>query len=235
MEYTPRPTIDIPRSLYKEYGQENNASKGWKTLTIDDHIIILNEIIGLGCQGTVYDADSNQYGNVVVKEIRKITDDFIHDIAARLGIGPEVFDSVFENGLTYMVFEKLDRMICYNDMFIPEIAKQLCEAITVLIENGVFHNDIRQTNIMLDYNGCLRLVDYDSAKLAYIDNPETDVRQPILTMKEYDECLSKNYTIFLHEKKYTIAFPLDMQERHKKARKNFENLILSNFILGLGF
>jgi hypothetical protein len=26
-----------------------------------------------------------------------------------------------------------------------------------------------------------------------------------------------------------------MQERHSKARKNFEHLILSTFILGLGF
>jgi serine/threonine protein kinase len=120
-------------------------------------------------------------------------------------------------------------------MYNSEIAKQLYEAITLLIENGIFHNDIRHTNIMLDSNGTVRLVDYDSAKLAYIDNPETDIRQPILTMKEYDEFLSKSYTIILDEKKYRLAFPLEMQERHIKARKKFENLILSNFILGLGF
>ncbi len=234
-EFTPRPTIEIPKSLFKEYGQENNVAKNWKTLVIDDHIIVLNEVIGLGCQGTVYDADSNQYGNIVVKELRKISDDCVHDIASKIGVGPKLYDLYIEKGMTYMVFEKLDRMISYNDMYNINIARQLCEAITLLIENGIFHNDIRGTNIMIDKNEILRLIDYDSATLAHINDPDTDVKKPLITMQEYDILLAKNYYIYLDEKKYTIGFPIDMQERHSKARKNFEHLILSTFILGLGF
>jgi serine/threonine protein kinase len=235
VEFTPKPTIEIPKSLFKEFGQENVVAKSWKTLVIDDHIITLNEIIGLGCQGTVYDGESNQYGNVAVKELRKISDDVIQDIACRIGVGPEIFDLAYEKDMTYMVFEKLDRMICYKDIYDAQIAVQLCEAITLLIENGIFHNDIRETNIMLDFNGTLKIIDYDSAVLAFIDDPDTVIRKPLITLKDYDLLLQKNYNIVLNEKKYTIAFPIEMQERHLKARKNFENLLLSNFILGLGF
>lgn len=233
--FTPKPTIEIPKSLFKDFGQENNAAKNWKTLVIDDHNIVLNEVIGLGCQGTVYDAVSDQYGEVAVKELRKVSDDCIHDVASRIGVGPEIYDMIVEEDKTYMVFEKLDRMISYNDMLDYRISLQVCEAITLLIENGVFHNDIRSTNIMFDKTGLVRIIDYDTSVLAYIDNPDTGVRKPLITMKEYDKFLLQNYTLILDEKRYTIAFPIAMQERHCKARKAFEHLILSTFFLGVGF
>ena len=266
MELTPRPTIEIPRSLFIEYGQEVQAHKNWKTLVISEklsecnphniseglsqfeynsHIISLNHIIGLGCQGNVYDADSNHYGKVVVKELKgqkPVMDFAIHYIASDLGIGPDVYDICYDSSksrgeaLTYVVFEKLDRMISYKDMCNQNIAYQVCECITRLIENGIFHNDIRSTNIMLNDKGQVQLIDYDYSTLAFGPSEyDSTTIIPYITAKKYDELLKKNYTIVLDEKPYTIAFPYEMQERQHIAREKFMDLLVKSFLLGVGY
>jgi len=251
-ELTPRPTIQIPRSLFIEYGQEIDAHKNWKTLRVgncpnsngvriktcpdSDHIINLNHIIGIGCQGTVYDADSNIYGNVVVKEMKNTKDIFsgtIHSIASNLGIGPAVYDICTENDKIYIVFEKLNRMISFKDMCNPEISYQFCEYITRLIENGIFHNDIRSANIMLSNDNQVKIIDYDMSIQAYQMSNTKPV--PLITAKEYDEYLKKNYVMYLDEKSYIIAFPYQMQERHARARDKFADLLVQSFILGVGY
>jgi hypothetical protein len=296
--HTPKPTIQIPRSLFVEYGQEVETHKNWKTLRIrtcsdsniedvristtgadpdaealrirtgadpdtkdvsttgadpdaedteSDHIIHLNHIVGLGCQGMVYDADSNIYGKVAVKEMT-ITknmnpDDVggIHIIASDLHIGPVVYDICIENDKIYIIFEKLDRMVSFKDMCNPEISYQVCESITKLIENGIFHNDIRSTNIMLTKDNQVRLIDYDMSVQAYMmtsvesTSGHTTHATPLISAKEYDENLKKNYVIFLDEKRYVISFPYEMQERHTKARDMFADLLVRSFIMGVGY
>lgn len=256
---TPRPTIQIPRSLFIEYGQEIDAHKNWKTLRVSagthsdavstDHIIHLNHILGIGCQGTVYDADSNHYGNVVVKELKlpdakgvkeiSISDEVygeIHYIASDLGIGPDVYDICVEDNKLYIVFEKLNRMVSFKDMCDPTISYQVCECITRLIENGIFHNDIRSTNIMLTHDNQVRLIDYDMSVQAFGPSEyDSATIIPYITAKEYDENLKKNYIVYLDEKKYVIAFPYEMQERHQQARDRFADLLVRSFILGVGY
>jgi serine/threonine protein kinase len=240
IEITPRPTIEIPKSLFKEYGEERQSAHNWKTIVfldankVIDHVVHLHEIIGLGCQGTVYNADSDIHGNIVVKEMkRREVDTTIHNIAAQLGIGPEILGTHYDhsNGMFYIAFEKLERMITFQDMASPVIGHMLCESITFLIENGIFHNDIRGANIMIDSRGKVRLVDYDYSTLAW----SHDRMKPHLSMPEYDDYLRKNYNICIDEQNYTLNFPYEMQQRHLKARINFENLLIQNFILGVGY
>lgn len=234
-EICPRPTIEIPQSLYIEYGKEIEAHKKWKTLVIGDHIISLNHILGLGCQGVVYDADSNKYGNVVVKEIPYPIDITIHTLASSLNIGAKVYDHCY-NGIkldakTYIVFEKLERMISLKDMRDSDIAHQVCENVTRLIEHGIFHNDIRDTNVMIDYKGNVKIIDYDYSTLAF----DYLSPRPYITAKKYDKLLKRNYTIFLDEKKYEIAFPYMMQQRHRNTREKYSDMLVQNFIMGVGY
>ena len=117
-EITPKPTIEIPKSLFRDYGEERQSAHNWKTIIfldkdrVIDHVVQLHEIIGLGCQGTVYNADSDIHGNIVVKEMKgKNIDTTIHNIAAQLGIGPEILGTHYDttNKMSYIAFEKLKR------------------------------------------------------------------------------------------------------------------------------
>jgi hypothetical protein len=239
-EFTPRPTIEIPKSLFKEYGEERQSAYNWKTIIflypnkVIDHVAHLHEIIGLGCQGNVYNADSDMYGAIVVKEMkRKTLDTTIHNLAAELGIGPEIFGTHYDpsNGMSYIAFEKLERMVTYNDVRSPVIGHMLCESITRLIENGIFHNDIRGANIMIDNMGKVRMVDYDYSTLAW----SPDTMRPLVSLPEYDEYIKRNYIISVDEQVFMINFPYEMQQRHLAARRTFENLLYQNFIIGIGY
>jgi len=239
-EITPKPTIEIPKSLFRDYGEERQSAHNWKTIIfldkdrVIDHVVQLHEIIGLGCQGTVYNADSDIHGNIVVKEMKgKNIDTTIHNIAAQLGIGPEILGTHYDttNKMSYIAFEKLKRMITYKDMENPHLGNMLCESVTTLIENGIFHNDIRGANIMLDFQDRIRLVDYDYSTLAW--SPGT--MKPLMTFPEYNSYLKQNYVISIDEQTYILNFPYEMQQRHNRAKRNFENLLYHNFIIGIGY
>ncbi len=243
-EITPKPTIEIPKSLFKDYGAERQSAHNWKTIVfldknkVIDHVVHLHEIIGLGCQGTVYNADSDIHGNIVVKEMRcSRIDTTIHNRAAELGIGPEILGTHYDssNGMFYIAFEKLERMITYKDMQSPVIGHMLCESITRLIENGIFHNDIRGANIMIDARGKVRVVDYDYSVMAWEYNEKSLYPKPLLSMREYTEYLKRNYIISIDEQKFMLNYSYEMQQRHNKAIQDFETLLFQNFILGIGY
>lgn len=53
----------------------------------------------------------------------------------------------------------------YNERGVRKVVKSLCDALTVLHNNGIVHRDIKPENIMLTDNGTVKLIDFDAARL----------------------------------------------------------------------
>lgn len=229
VEFTPRPTIEIPETYFPEVINDSlnlrfkAVNFAWKTIIINQHRVVLNEIIGLGSQGKVYAGISNLYGDVAVKEIPRIFVPIIHYKAESLGIGPKLYDVYYDNKYTYIIMERLDSTITLRDIY--SYSYEICEMVTILIENGIFHNDLRDTNIMAgntDSNGRDRLyiVDYDSAAMAFSDDDDDLIR--FLNIEEYNTYLKKNYYIYISGKKYMLNFsshPALIDRLHKAIDK----------------
>jgi serine/threonine protein kinase len=220
---TPRPTIKVPPSPFPDIeGTQCNERVLWKTFFINDsHRVVLNEIIGMGCQGNVYTGISNLYGDVAVKEMNHIFFPDIHYKAEALGIGPAIYGVYYETNKTYIVMEKMVRTLTLKDM---ETYNQiLCESLTVLIENGIFHNDLRDTNVMFDRYNKLRIIDYDSAVLAY--ECEDDILVPIVSFNEYEDLMKRNYYIFISERRYVLNYHFILQNRHHEASDKYSDML----------
>jgi serine/threonine protein kinase len=243
MSCDPRPTIIIPSTIF----DRENQGFGSKTIILGQHRIVINELIGLGCQGNVYAAISNLHGNVAVKEIPKIIIPDIHYKAESLGVGPIIFDVYYESnagGTTYIIMERLHRTLTLKDISDPTsssavaINNELCESVTLLMEHGIFHNDLRDTNVMFSTGssarGNLRIIDYDSAKMAFAPLAGTsvlgtsdDMTIPLLSEEEYDKCLKNNYHIYISGKKYVLNYHYLLQQRHHKARDKYMEMLES--------
>jgi len=209
MSFTPKPTIEIPPWL------DTIVSK---TIKIGKHIIDFKKLIGIGCQGNVYAGVSNLHGDVAIKEIKSIIFPEIHYKAESLGIGPIIFDVHYEGNNTFIIMERLVRTLTLKDMEIAMLNFQLCELITILIENGIFHNDLRDTNVMFDRRGNIKIIDYDSAKLAFSTLNENI---HLLSEQEYSSCLQRNYYIYINNKKYVLNYDYVLQKRHHQAYERF--------------
>jgi len=231
-EFTPRPEIEIPISPH--YSFEGEVIKGWKRLSSPDgsHTISLNEIIGIGGQGVVYSADSNLHGSVVVKEIHIATDTEITKIASDIKVGPTLYEVIYEGNKTFLVLERLiffrsGISVISSDVYIY----QLCGLITLLLENGIFHNDLRDTNIMFSKNGVgdygsLRLIDYESAIRAFTIEKDSSI-SPLIDGQDFDEYMYSVYSIISKGVKYDIQFPLYLQVRHHHIRISFKKSLYS--------
>ena len=247
VESTPRPIIEIPETYFPEVINDSlnlrfkAVNFAWKTIIINQHRVVLNEIIGLGSQGKVYAGISNLYGDVAVKEIPRIFVPIIHYKAESLGIGPKLYDVYYDNTYTYIIMERLDRTITLRDIY--SYSYEICEMVTILIENGIFHNDLRDTNIMFSsseqssdgrdhrFSRCgsnrmtgeqdrLYIVDYDSAAMAFSDDDDDLIR--FLNIEEYNTYLKKNYYIYISGKKYMLNFsshPALIDRLHKAIDK----------------
>lgn len=226
-EFTPRPEIEIPVSPH--YSFEGDVVKGWKRLSSPDgsHTVSLNEIVGIGGQGVVYSADSNLHGPVVVKEIHIATDTEITRIASNLKVGPTLHEVIYEGNKTFLVLEKLyffrnNRPLISEDFYIC----QLCGLVTLLLEHGIFHNDLRDTNIMFSKGGVLKIIDYESAVRAFTIEKDSSI-SPLIDDRDFDNYMCSTYTIFANGVKYDIEFPLYLQVRHHQIRVSFKKSLYS--------
>jgi serine/threonine protein kinase len=232
-EFTVKPEIEIPVSPH--YSFTGEVVKDWKRLSSPDgsHTISLNEIIGIGGQGVVYSADSNLYGSVVVKEIHFSTDTEITKIASDIKVGPTLYEVIYEGNKTFLVLERLiffrtGRSVISEDTYIY----QLCGLVTLLLENGIFHNDLRDTNIMFsksgfgDY-GSLRIIDYESAVRAFTIEEDSSI-SPLIDDRDFEGYMYSTYSIIANGVKYDIEFPLYLQVRHHQIRISFKRSLYQN-------
>ncbi len=83
---------------------------------------------------------------------------------ARIINGKCVTLNEFINGTT------LENRVENMGLFQPDEAKsiliQICDGLTALHTNGIVHRDIKPSNIMIDTNGCVKIIDYDISRIA---------------------------------------------------------------------
>lgn len=236
---TPRPSIDIPPSIFRNYENPNDIANIKVTNALTFH-----EIIGIGCHGIVYRGtldpridgyderniiiENVDMGNIInpiqvaVKEMKGDIDTTTHKLMSKYQISPKIYQIIYsdicddDNCKTYIVYELMDRMISYNDLQQQKYINQFAEKFTRMIELGYFHNDIRDTNIMVNTQGDLRIIDFESSVCIYTQNS-----RPRITISEYDNYMYHNYNIYINGKKYIIMLPLNYQKKLMEIRCKF--------------
>lgn len=53
----------------------------------------------------------------------------------------------------------------YNEQGVRKVIKSLCDALTVLHNNGIVHRDIKPENIIIADDGTVKLIDFDAARI----------------------------------------------------------------------
>lgn len=146
--------------------------------------------IGEGGSGEVYLAwHINLKKDVVIKRIK---DDFVGKVNERSEADilkklhhrylPQVYDFIQNGKEVYTVMDYIDgntlkdyidAKIRFNEQQIIKWLKQLCEALDYLHTQtpAIIHSDIKPSNIMIDTNGDIRLIDFN------ISFDEDDVKQ----------------------------------------------------------
>lgn len=225
MEYTPRPQIEIPVSPHHSYtGETVNC---WKTLLSpdDSHRVLLKEILGIGGQGIVYSGESNLFGSVAVKEVLTEANIEITKKASDINVGPKFYGYIKEGNKTFLILEKLQRSPFFK-MSISNINPyiyQVCNLITILLEHGIFHNDLRDSNIMFTTYGILKIIDYESAIQAFtVDGTRGCKLIPLIDDIEFDSYLNSITKIIIEEEEFDLEFPYYLRDRHLEILADFK-------------
>lgn len=219
MEYTPRPQIEIPVSPHHSYtGETVNC---WKTLLSpdDSHRVLLKEILGIGGQGIVYSGESNLFGSVAVKEVLTEANIEITKKASDINVGPKFYGYIKEGNKTFLILEKLQRSP-YFKIDINSYIYQVCNLITILLEHGIFHNDLRDSNIMFTTYGILKIIDYESAIQAFKVDNYTII--PLIDDIEFDSYLNSITKIIIEEEEFDLEFPYYLRDRHLEILADFK-------------
>lgn len=114
------------------------------------------KLIGEGAQGQVFQYTTDKVIKCVNE--RDFKESFINK-ASLIGVGPRYYGSVRKDGEICYIQEMLYKVNLSEGKY----DKRLSELITKLIENGLFHNDLKSDNIMKNKKGSLKLIDFDMA------------------------------------------------------------------------
>ena len=53
----------------------------------------------------------------------------------------------------------------YTTYGMRKVIGQICNGVKVLHENTIVHRDLKPENILIDSKGCIKIIDYDAAKI----------------------------------------------------------------------
>lgn len=70
----------------------------------------------------------------------------------------------FISGIT--LEESVRQRGLYNEYAAAKIAAEICAGLSALHSAGIIHRDINPSNVMLDQSGCVKIIDYDIARIA---------------------------------------------------------------------
>lgn len=156
---------------------------------------VVNEI-GRGGSSKVYKAENKQIGRTVALKVLdcRLASDlesvkrFEYSARAICKLTHPSISSVFDYGLLpdsrpYVVMEfvpgetlaqrlKRDRP---NSEEAIKLLLQICDAMQTAHENGILHRDLKASNMMIDENGNIRLVDFGLAKIVHGDKDITSI------------------------------------------------------------
>lgn len=158
-----------------------------------------------GAQGSVFLFGHDK----VVKNTDEQVNRRMWNIASSVGLAPYVY-GVFYCGDeripdNYIVMKKKNKKF---DKTEKRQIEQLPELLTRAIESGIFHNDLRDENLMVDETGMVHMVDFDLATF-FLENG----------YKYFDTHLPSNKSVELeHGDILHIEFTPNQLERIQKMR-----------------
>lgn len=103
-------------------------------------------------------ADKDSY--CVFEKIQKLSSPYLM----------QVFDSTIEDNRCVSLCEYIDGVTLekavelrgkYSEKSVRNIMAQLCDGLNILHKNGIVHRDINPSNVMIDKNGIVKIIDYD--------------------------------------------------------------------------
>ena len=196
-EQTPRPVLVIPKTNFATYDSLSD---------IQDKIILSSKytlcgIIGFGSQGLIYETEDK---NIVVKKVKGYVDYKIHVLASSLDISPTLHEIIYHDNDTYFVYERMKSHInfkCNSKM------DEIINLFSKMLSNGIFHNDLKDLNIMYDMNDNPKIIDFDSA--VYYDN---------LTICQFEYYSRINNYVYINKVSFEILFTYKQKLSHYNFR-----------------
>lgn len=194
-------------------------------------LVSTKHVLGEGSQGKVYSMDNR----TVLKVVYGSTNVDILTKAASIGIAPPIYDIRVCKEFTYYLQKRMAKP------FEQTYDNQLPEIITRMIENGIFHNDVHQDNIMVDETGKLYLIDFDLATFVS-DYGYTSFDRDVDTHSFWEDSDGNNHPIEFTEEQASriysvrpnvaktereLATERKVEEAKKKARENLQQRIRS--------
>lgn len=85
---------------------------------------------------------------------------------------PQVYEVVHEKEGCLILEEYIDGITIgdilqgglYHRRGVKKVLTQLCDAVGFLHDSGIVHRDIKPENVMIDNMGCVKLIDFDTAR-----------------------------------------------------------------------
>ena len=129
--------------------------------------------------------DKREFYNSFVQEI-KIMHKLFHKNLVRIFnyyLYPDIYTGYIL--MEYIDGKSIDKYISEdNEMFnsgaLNKIFIQLLEAFNFLEQNGILHRDIRESNILIDRDGVVKIIDFGLGKITNFINKSTDSKDGII-------------------------------------------------------
>jgi predicted Ser/Thr protein kinase len=176
-------------------------------------------LVGSGTQSYIYQACKQQQKlnpkcQYVVKELEPIYNTKYDELAANLGIGPNIFMEKC-NDKIYLIQERLDGTLLnllnsketLNEKELNDLSNLIYDSIDMM---NIFHNDLHAENVMYKIIGQDKkfyLIDFSTA-------------QPIDStgFKQFDKKLAQHSFIRINDKFIMVLFPTQIEELKSKHR-----------------
>lgn len=207
-QQTPRPVLLIPKTNFASYDSLSD---------VEDKIILsskytLCNIIGFGKQGLIYETEDK---SIVVKKVKGYVDYKIHVLASSLEISPVLYEIIYHEDYTYFIYERMKSHI--NFRCIPKM-DEVVNLFSKMLTNGIFHNDLKDLNIMYDMNDNPKIIDFDSA--VYYDN---------LSLNQFDYYSRINNYFYINKVSFEILFTYKQKLSHYNFRTFYLQSIQNYF------
>lgn len=110
--------------------------------------------------------------NILVKHIQGAGEVYRYLLKIRQSNLPQVYEVVHEKEGCLVLEEYIDGITigdvlqdgCYHRKGVKNVVLQLCDAVGFLHDSGIVHRDIKPENVMIDNTGCVKLIDFDTAR-----------------------------------------------------------------------
>ena len=145
----------------------------WFFNTLNEQYSIVR-ICSSSSEGEVSQLRHKAHGRNVIKRVYHDTDSIyqvLHTIP-HPNI-PNIYEVIFDRDTVTILEEYIEGLTIsevldsglYKESGVIEVISSLCDALSILHENGIVHRDIKPENVMIDNSGTVKLIDYNAAKV----------------------------------------------------------------------